>query len=31
MKIDRRRIPKHLRHLSDDKILLLIELFKGRL
>jgi len=31
MKIDRRRIPKHLRSLRDDQIQLLILLFTERL
>ena len=28
MKIDRRRIPKHLRHLSDNKLIALIQLLR---
>jgi len=31
MKIDRRKIPKHLRHLPNKNLIALIELFKGRL
>jgi len=31
MKIDRRRIPKHLRNLRDEQIQLLILLFTERL
>jgi len=30
MFIDRRKIPKHLRHLSNQRLVLLIKLFKGR-
>jgi hypothetical protein len=29
-KIDRRKIPKHLRHLSDKVIALLMYLFRSR-
>lgn len=28
--IDRRKIPKHLRHLSDEKLKALFHLFRGR-
>ena len=31
MKIDRRRIPKHLRHLPDKNLIALIELFRAKL
>ena len=30
MNVDRKKIPKHLRYLSNQKLLLLIKLFKGR-
>jgi len=31
MKIDRRKIPQHLRHLTNKQLDLLIQLYKARL